>query len=167
MLVQVDTREKKKEWQRIEKQFQSAGADYFRSKLYIGDYYNIDNPRLIIDRKKDLLELTGNVTQDHERFEDELVRALDIGFKIIILCENGEGIECLEDVIFWENPRLKIYDWVMVNGHPVKKQKYPKATKGISLYKSLKTIRDKYGVEFRFCDKGETGFKILELLERK
>lgn len=89
------------------------------------------------------------------------------GFKIIILCENGEGLECLEDIIFWENPRLKIYDWVVVNGHPVKKQKYPKATKGTSLYKSLKTIRDKYGVEFRFCDKGETGFKILELLERK
>ena len=167
MLVQADTREKKKEWERIEKQFQSAGVDYFRSKLYIGDYCNVDNPRLVIDRKKDLLEWAGNVTQDHKRFHDELVRAVAKGFKIIILCEHGKGIQSLEDIIFWENPRLKKYEWVMENGHPVKKQKYPKATKGTSLYKCLKTIQDRYGVEFEFCDKGETGFKILELLERK
>jgi ribosome-associated protein len=54
----------------------------------------------------------------------------------------------------------------MENGHPVKKQLYPKATEGASLYKSLKTIQDKYDVEFQFCTKDETGFKIIELLER-
>ena len=166
MQIQVDTREHKKEWERIEKHFQSAGAEYFRSKLYVGDYCNVDNPRIVIDRKKDLLELVGNVTQQHERFRNELVRATEKGFKIIILCEHGEGITDLTDVIFWRNPRLDKYEWFVENGHPVKKQLYPKATTGMQLYKSLKTIQDKYNVEFHFCNKYETGFKIIELLER-
>ena len=166
MQIQVDTREHKKEWKRIEEHFQSIGADYFRSKLYVGDYCNVDNPRVVIDRKKDLSELVANVTQQHERFRKELVRGLEKGFKIIILCEHGEGITELSDVIFWHNPRLDICDWVMENGHPVKKQIYPDATTGIKLYKSLRTMQDRYGVEIQFCDKSETGFKIVELLER-
>lgn len=166
MQIQVDTREHKKEWKRIAKHFQSAGADYFRSKLYVGDYCNVDSPRLVIDRKKDLLELIGNVTQQHERFKEELLRAQNKGFKLIILCEHGDGITELSDVIFWHNPRLDITEWVVENGHPVKKQLYPKATTGIQLYKSLKTIQEKYGVKFQFCNKNETGFKIIELLER-
>lgn len=166
MQIQVDTREHKREWERIERHFLSAGADYFRSKLYVGDYCNVDFPRLVIDRKKDLLELIGNVTQQHERFRDELVRAKEKGFKIIILCEHGKDITELSDIIFWRNPRLDMTEWVMENGHPVKKQMFPKATTGVQLYKSLKTIQDKYDVEFQFCSKDETGFRIIELLER-
>ena len=120
MTIQVDTREHDKEWQRIKKQFDKLGADYFRSKLWVGDYCNIDNPRVVIDRKKDLLELCGNVTQQHERFTRELTRAQDKGIKIIILCEHGEGIERLSDVYFWHNPRLDLTDWVMKDGKPVK-----------------------------------------------
>ena len=68
MTIQVDTREHKKEWERIKSQFDSVGVEYYRSKLWVGDYMNIDKPRVVIDRKKDLLELCGNVTQQHERF---------------------------------------------------------------------------------------------------
>ena len=53
MQIQVDTREHKKEWERVQKQFdQMDGIQYFRSKLYVGDYQSLDNPRLVIDRKK-------------------------------------------------------------------------------------------------------------------
>lgn len=166
MQIQVDTREHKKEWERIEKHFQSAGANYFRSKLYVGDYCNVDNPRLVIDRKKDLLELIGNITKQHERFRNELLRASENGFRLIILCEHGEDITELSDIIFWHNPRLDRYEWIVENGHPVKKQCYPNATTGNQLYKSLKTIQDRYNVEFQFCNKNETGFKIIELLDR-
>lgn len=149
MQIQVDSREHQSEWERIKKQFDNLGVQYFRSKLYVGDYVNLDNPRLVIDRKKDLLEICGNVCQQHERFKAELVRANQQGIKIIILCEHGKDITCLEDVIFWENPRKKIS---------------PKATSGMSLYKSLCTIRDRYGVQFEFCTKRETGKRIVELL---
>ena len=36
----------------IKSQFDSVGVEYFRSKLWVGDYMNIDKPRIVIDRKK-------------------------------------------------------------------------------------------------------------------
>ena len=165
MTIQVDTREHKHEWERIRKQFDCAGVDYIRSKLWVGDYMSLDNPRLIIDRKKDLQELIGNVTQQHERFVAELVRAKDKGIQLIILCEHGDDIQSLTDVYFWDNPRLHMTYWHTVNGKPRKSLKYPKATKGESLYRSLKTIEQKYGVQFVFCNKNDTGAEIIRLLE--
>ena len=150
MTIQIDTREHKWEMARVQRQLTAAGCKTFVSKMYVGDYQSLDNPRLVIDRKKDLQELCGNVCQQHERFKAELLRAMDAGIRIIILCEHGSEIQTLEDVYFWDNPRLK---------------ESPKATTGKSLYKSLVTIRDKYNVQFEFCTKQETGRKIMELLQ--
>jgi hypothetical protein len=164
LTIQVDTREHKREWERIKSQFDSLGVDYFRSKLWVGDYMNIDRPRIVVDRKKDLLELCGNITQQHERFQKELLRAQDKDIKLIILCEHGNGIERLSDIHFWHNPRLDVGEWIMLDGHPYKKPKYPKATDGPALYKSLATIRDKYGVDIQFCDQGNTGYVLTQIL---
>lgn len=149
MTIQIDSREHKFELARIQKQLTAAGCKTIVSKLYVGDYQSWDNPRLVVDRKKDLQELCGNVCQQHERFKNELIRAMDADIQIIILCEHGPDIQSLEDVYFWDNPRLK---------------KSPRATSGKSLYKSLCTIRDKYNVKFEFCTKRETGKRIMELL---
>lgn len=149
MTIQIDSREHKFELARIQKQLTKAGCKTIVSKLYVGDYQSLDNPRLVVDRKKDLQELCGNVCQQHERFKNELVRAMEAGIEIIILCEHGADVQSLEDVYFWDNPRLK---------------KSPKATSGESLYRSLCTIRDRYNVRFEFCTKRETGKRIMELL---
>ena len=164
MQIQIDSREHKSEVGRIKKQFDKLGVDYFTSKLYVGDYMSLDNPRLCIDRKKDLQELVSNVTHQHTRFRDELIRAKEHGIKLIILCEHGSDIKTLEDVYFWENPRAKPTIWVMRDGHPVKVASNPNATTGATLYKSLCTIRDRYDVDFYFCEKSETGKRIVELL---
>lgn len=150
MQIQVDTREHLSEFERISKQFDALGVNYFRSKLYVGDYCSVDNPRIVIDRKKDLGEICSNICQQHERFKAELLRAEAAGFKLIILCEHGRAIKCLEDVYFYENPRRK---------------RSPKATNGKQLYKALCTISERYGVEFVFCEKHQTGKKIIEVLE--
>ena len=165
MDLMCDTREHAKEYDRIKKQIEHfPNIRIIRSKLYVGDYMSLDNPRLVIDRKKDLLELCGNVTQQHERFRDELIRAKEHGIKIVVLCEHGDDIQTMEDVIFWVNPRSEETEWRMVDGHPAKVFKYPKATRGDQLYKSLCTIHDRYGVEFLFCNKTQTGAKIVEIL---
>ena len=161
---QVDSREHKSEWERIKAQFDDLGVEYFRSKLYVGDYQSLDNPRLVIDRKKDLQELCGNVCQQHERFKAELVRAIQSGIKIVILCEHGEDIKTMEDVYFWQNPRKHKVIWKTVNGQRVKTVASDKAIDGNQLYKSLCTIRDRYNVDFVFCTKEETGRKIVEIL---
>lgn len=163
--IQCDSREHASEWERIKKQFDALGVRYFRSKLYCGDYQSLDNARLVIDRKKDLQELCGNVCQQHERFKAELVRAKDSGIQIIILCEHGAEIKTLEDVFFWQNPRREIYRWTTEGGKKKRVLAYPKATSGESLYRSLCTIRDRYGVQFEFCNKDETGKRIMELLQ--
>lgn len=165
MTIQIDSREHKGEFERITQQFDSLGVDYFRSKLWVGDYMNIDKPRLIIDRKKDLQELCGNITAGHERFRKELVRAKDKNIQLIILCEHGDGIERLSDVFWWHNPRLDLMEWIMEDGHPVKCQKYPNATEGKALMKSLETMKDRYGIDIQFCDKSDTGYTIMKLLE--
>lgn len=148
MTIQIDTREHKWELARIQKQLTNLGIKTIVSKLYVGDYQSLDNPRLVVDRKKNLLELCGNVCQQHERFRNELLRAQDAGIQIIILVEET-GINQLEDVYFWDNPR---------------REKSPKATTGKLLYRSLITVRDRYNVRFAFCRKSETGKKIVELL---
>lgn len=150
MTIQIDTREHKWELARIQRQLTALGCKTIVSKLYVGDYQSLDNPRLVIDRKKDLQEICGNVTQQHERFQRELLRAQEAEIQLIILIEHGDDIQSLEDVYFWDNPRLS---------------KSPKATTGKSLYRSLCTIRDRYNVRFEFCTKRETGQKIMELLD--
>ena len=164
MNIQVDSREHESEWKRISKQFDDLGVKYFRSKLYVGDYQSLDNPRLVIDRKKDLQELCGNVCQQHERFKAELVRAMQNGIKIVILCEHGEDIQTMEDVYFWQNPRKYQMRWKTVDGKRIKEVISAKAVDGCQLYKSLCTIRDRYNVDFVFCKKNETGQKIIEIL---
>ena len=152
MVIQVDTREKAKAIKKILTEFDKRGVQHISSKLYVGDYMSLDNPKVIIDRKKDLLELCGNVCQEHKRFVSELSRAQEVGIKLIILCENGRGIKELKDVVKWINPRLK---------------KSPMAVSGARLFKILYSISKKYEVEFLFCEKNETGSRIIELLDVK
>jgi len=152
MIIQIDTREKPQAIQRILKDFKANGVKFYKSKLYVGDYSNPKKPGIVVDRKQNLSEICANVastTQEHERFRAELIRAQEIDTQIVVLIEHGHGFETLEDIQFWDNPRLK---------------KSPKATTGEKLYKILKTMCDKYGMQVVFCDKYHTGEKIREIL---
>lgn len=152
MIIQIDTREKPKAIQKILKDFSDNGVQFYSSKLYAGDYMNPKKPDVVIDRKQNLSEICGNVgssQEEHERFRDEIIRANKIGVKVIILIEHGQGVSTLEDVQWWENPRLKLH---------------PNATNGRKLYKILRTMRERYDMDFIFCTKDETGRRIREIL---
>lgn len=149
MTIQVDTREKARAIKMILATFDQKGIKWFPWGMRVGDYQSLDNARLVIDRKQNLAELCKNVCQDHKRFKAELERANELGIKLIILCEHGKNINTLTDVIEWENPRLK---------------KSPMAMSGERLYKVLSAMSVKYGVDILFCNKSETGVKIIELL---
>lgn len=164
MDIQIDSREKARAIKKIIKTFDKNGINYFSSKLLVGDYMNLDNPRVIIDRKQNLQELCGNVCQQHERFKKELLKAMKANIQLIILVEHGSEINTLEDVFFWQNPRKHEVRWKYENGKRVKYVVSAKAVDGNQLYKSLCTIRDRYGVRFEFCNKHETGKRIIDLL---
>lgn len=164
MDIQIDSREKSRAIKKIIKTFDECGVNHFSSKLMVGDYMSLDNPRLIIDRKQNLQELCGNVCQQHERFRRELIKAMQAGIRLVVLVEHGPDINSLEDVYFWKNPRKHEVRWMTVNG---KREKYivsAKAIDGDQLYKSLCTIRDRYNVEFVFCKKNDTGREIIRIL---
>ena len=160
MIIQIDSREKAKAIQKIIAEFDRQGIKHPVSKLMVGDYMNYDNPRVIVDRKQNLTEVCSNVCQDHDRFRRELVLAKENGIQIIILCEHGKDIKSLEDVIFWKNPRSEKRKKIDGKWQTV----HTNAMKGDVLYKILTTLQEKYGVLFEFCDKEETGKKIVEIL---
>lgn len=121
-----------------------------RSKLYVGDYQRIDNGLLVVDRKQNLAEIAGNLTQQHERFRAELERAKKAGIRVVVLCEHGGQIRSVDDVAAWKNPRLR---------------ESPGALTGERMAKIMRTMSERYSVEWRFCDKRQTAKKILEILE--
>ena len=161
MTIVIDSREKQKAITKIVAEFDRKGIKHISSKLWVGDYMSLDNPRVIVDRKQNLTEVCSNVCQDHDRFRRELVLAKENGIQLIILCEHGKDIKSLEDVIFWKNPRSEKRKKIDGKWQTV----HTNAMKGDVLYKILTTLQEKYGVRFEFCDKDETGKRIVELLE--
>lgn len=128
-----------------------------------------------VDTKKDMQEIVGNICgKQHGRFRDECILAQNNKIKLYVLIENMDRIKSIEDVFHWINPRLLIF--VNDKSNPIgryknggiryaKKQKYPNATSGFQLAKSMLTMQEKYGVEFLFCSPDEAGMKVVELLE--
>lgn len=148
MILLEDTRQQAKKHEKKHEWFAENGIEVVRTKLAVGDYTLPTDQSLCIDTKAGLLEVCGNVTQQHRRFVEELDLAKKLGIQLIILCEE-EGITALEDVKQWENPRLR---------HS------PKALTGETLYKILKSIEERHGCRFLFCRKEEAGRMIVRLL---
>lgn len=146
MVIQVDSREQK--YDHIINYFDSQGIKWVRSKCVVGDYVNLENPMVVIDRKKDLQEVAGNVCQQHDRFVRELELAKELGYKMIVLVEEP-NIKTVTDVFGW-------YNW--------RKKTNPKAVSGRTLAKIMLTMSQKYGVEWQFTTKSKCGERILELL---
>lgn len=150
MRIEVDSREKPRAIVRILKTFEAEGVDVIRRALPFGDYVDPDRPGIVIDRKQNLLEVACNLVQDRQRFLREIDRCNRNGWHMIVLVEHSNRIKCLEDVINWNNPRLK--------DHPL-------AVDGPRLFRIMHAMGTKYQFQWEFCDKVHTGQKIIELLE--
>lgn len=148
-IYQIDSRERK--FDHVTKTFDERGVKWFISKMVVGDYADMDRPRLVIDRKQSLEEITKNICQDHLRFRNELIRANDLSIQLIFLIEHGRNIKSISDVRHWVNPRKSIS---------------PCALDGMDLYRRLISIENKYHVTFLFCQKQNTGAEIIRLLSQ-
>ena len=150
MRIVVDTREKPRAIVRIMKTFGDEGIDVIRRALPFGDYIDPDRPGVVIDRKQNLNEVAYNLVQDRARFLREVDRANRSGWRLIVLVEHSARIRRLEDVVRWNNPRLKVS---------------PLAVDGERLFRIMYAMGNRYGFDWAFCDKIHTGKKIIELLE--
>lgn len=141
VIIQVDSREK--ENSEVIEYFNKIRQKYFVSKVAGGDYINFKSPKVAIDLKKDLLELTNNLTREHDRFKREILLVrnnMECDFVVLI----REPLNSLEDVKSWNNPKTKV--------------------KGEQLYKIMKTMQERYGVLWRFCSREKSGEKIMQII---
>ena len=91
----------------------------------------------------------GGTASEHARFREELKLAREYGCQLFVLVENEDGIEDLEQVAYWTNPRLAYSD---------------RAINGPQLMKAMKTMQERYGVTFLFCRPAEAAAVIKDLL---
>lgn len=143
MIIVEDTRQQGGKHEAKNAYFRSQGIKVIRNKLYVGDYARLDNQSIAIDTKNSIAELVMDVcTGQHERFRDECKRAKECGIQLIILIEEIPPHGNLSE---WHSPRTKV--------------------KGETLAKCLRTMQERYGVKFGFCDKASTGKIIINILK--
>lgn len=129
--------------------WQAHDVTLVRSKLVVGDYTTWGN-RVSVDTKANVEEIAANIGgKEHARFREECKIAQQIGAKLIVLVENENGIECVDDVVKWVNPNFR---------------KTARSIDGNRLCKAMKTMSERYGVQFEFCRPDEAGRRVLELL---
>ena len=138
-MIYVDSREKSN--LHILEYFDAAGIFYSPPvALKYGDYaLERNNPKLAIERKAHLLELSSCIGKHHVRFRNELLRARDCGARVIVLIEE-ETLPC-----DWRSKRTKMT--------------------GAQMQKIMETMSGKYPVEWQFCKKADAGKRIIEILE--
>ena len=147
MKITIDSREKKCD--HIKAWFDKKGIEYEVKKLDVGDYMLTDNPKISVDKKQNLSELSRNLTNkaDHSRFWKEVRRAREQGIKLYILCEHGGKIKSIQDVAQWHD-------------------KYS-GVDGRNLMDVIYKLHIGWGVEILFCDKRSTARRILEILTKE
>lgn len=145
MNIQIDSREKERAITRIVEEFDQRHIYHFTSKMVVGDYMNWDNPKVAVDRKQSLGEICTNLCSgDKTRFWKEVRLAKRLGIKLIVLCEQGGGYHSIADVANWSSEHTRV--------------------SGRDLMEKIFDVHISYGVEFLFCDKRQTGKRIVELL---
>jgi ERCC4-type nuclease len=149
-MIYVDSREKQFQKEsnvkirNVSKYFEQNNIEYEVKKLEIGDYVNPQKQKFVIDKKKDLNEVQINLcSKDKSRFWREVRSAYKQGIKLVILVEQS-GITELSDVVNW-------------------KSKYS-CLDGKRLLEEMFRVATAYGIEWKFCDKRNTGKTICELL---
>lgn len=156
MLIIQDSREKEGKKEHILKTFRRYGYDVVREKINVGDYMFSHENKVTVDVKESMLEVVSNLTTQHERFKKELIRANENGKKLFILVE--EPLKSVYSVQFWKSP---VYKFGKLKGKPITN------INPATLMKMMITIQNKYGCEFVFCKKEDSGKKILELLRKE
>ena len=153
LIILTDTRQQKEN--HIIKEFDKQGILHIQTKLDSADYMAIryDDEKgfykdysILIDTKKDLLELCGNMchSTEHQRLVREVELGHSLGAKEFIFLIGENNIKSIDDIKKWNNEHTKV--------------------KGETLYKTISTFKKHHNCRFIICDKIDLGRMIIELL---
>lgn len=148
MVVVEDSRNQTGKHKNINAYLESVGVRVLRSKMIVGDYTLPADQRICIDTKKDMVEVSQNIFQDHARFRRECELAKDCGIHLVVLIEDNT-VANWDELLKWTNPQ------------PNRSALTPN---GERCFKVMKAMEYSYGVEFQFCKKNDTGKRILQIL---
>ena len=166
--LQEDSRQQLNKHDLKNEYFLEQGIKILRSKLPFGDYMIMNRPNLVVDTKKDALELFSNLTKDHIRFRNEIQNANSFGIGIVILIEETDYYASLEVFKKWYIvPLWKSDGWKNIGG-----KKYKTHSKGepmtkvdvSAIVKAMETMQKKYAVLFKFTTKERCGEDIIKIL---
>lgn len=160
MVIIEDTRNQVGKHKAINAYLEAAGHKVVRSKLLVGDYQIANQGKIVIDTKKDVVELAMDMFRDHARFRRECELAQNAGITLIVLTEEElpRDINGNPRIDLWVSPRFKRTSGMHKAGEPVTRADPSR------LRKALKTMTLRYGVKFRFCDPQHTGQWIIHYL---
>lgn len=155
MILLEDSRQQAGKHRNIHRQLGALGHQVVRSKLYVGDYQLANRGDVVVDTKKDMLELAMDICRDHKRFSEECKKAHEAGIRLVILTEELLPTGGLAN---WKSPTWKTTTSRHKAGEAISQ------VKPETLYKAIHTMSTRYGVEFHFCHKDETGDRIMDIL---
>lgn len=148
-----DSRQQKES--HIIKEFDRQGILHIQTKLDSADYMALRYDKekgfykdysILIDTKKDMLEICGNLahTSEHSRLVREVDLGHSLGAKEFIFLIGESDINNAEDIKKWRNKHTKV--------------------KGETLYKIMCTFKEHHNCRFIFCERKKMGQRIIELL---
>ena len=155
-VILTDSRQQKEE--HILKEFDKQGIVHIKTKLDSADYMALryDEKKgfykdysILVDTKKDLLEICGNLahTSEHQRLVREVELGYSLGAKDFIFLIGEKDVKTIDDIKKWTNNHTKI--------------------RGETLYKIMCSFSEHHHCRFLVVPKKEMGAKIIELLGGK
>jgi hypothetical protein len=153
LILYEDTRQKVGKHITKNKYWKNHNITVVRQKLYVGDYVfepNIENCKVSIDTKQNILELVCDMWCDSKRFQKECIKAKNNNITLIFLIEEKFD---KEQLLNWQSRTdMKGKKYINISG----KQIY---------YKMLEYIK-LYGCKFKCCHKNSSGKIIIEILTK-
>ena len=143
-----DTRQKESKHDNIGIYLSKMRIHLERKKLQCGDYMIDGNNAVSVDTKQSLSEICMDLGSEQSRFRREMIRANELGIKLIVLIEDGR-YKNICDVQKWKNPNFN---------------KSKICMSGKELAKRMRRSEISYGVSFKFCKPEKTGECLLSIL---
>ena len=153
MKIIVDTQEKRN--MHILEEFNNQNIKWTASKLKYGDYAIEGYEKcFVVERKANLLELAGNLSQQRIRFETELAKARADKCEILLLLEDDKARAKV---------KLRIeMDRANVSMDTRFKKTWRSKFSGNSMAGSIKAFKDRYKLKLLFCKKCDAGNEIVK-----
>lgn len=137
-----------------------------------GDYY-AEGSNVVVDTKRDVHELMGNLGSDYRRLDHECARAAEAGYRIVFVVECGGAYadpERLSKVVSkycttkCDKLKLRECDPSDEDGDCPKRGRRRKPFQGYMMMGKMAVLHRKHGAEFEFVEPQDSARRICELL---